>query len=42
MAKSTPTIIDYIITDDYEAGIAADKMLKSDHMATITAFKPMM
>ena len=42
MTKSTPTLIDYIVTDDYEARIAADEMWKSDHMATITAFKPVM
>ena len=38
MTNSSSTLIDYIITDDYETGIVADTILKTDHFATITVF----
>ena len=37
--SSSSTLINYIITDDYETGIVADTILKTDHFATITVFK---
>ena len=39
MSNSSSTLIDYIITDDYETGIVADTILKIDHFATITVLK---
>ena len=39
MTNSSSRLIDYIITDDYESGIVADTILKTDHFATITALK---
>ena len=40
--NSSPTLIDYIITDDYETDIVADTILKTDHFATITVLKSVM
>ena len=42
MTKSSSTLIDYIITDDYETGIVADTILKTDHFETITVLKSVM
>ena len=42
MINSSSTLIDYIITDDYETGIVADTILKTDHFATITVLKSVM
>ena len=42
MTNSSSTLIDYIITDDYEIGIVADTILKTDHFATITVLKSLM
>ena len=42
MTNSSSTLIDYIITDDYETGIVADTILKTDHFATITVLKSVM
>ena len=39
MTNSSSTVIDYIIRDDYETGIVADTILKTDHFATITVLK---
>ena len=42
MTNSSSTLIDYIITDDYETGIAADTILKIDHFVTIKVLKSVM
>ena len=42
MTNSSSTLIDYIITDDYETGIVEDTILKTDHFATITVLKSVM
>ena len=42
MTNSSSTLIDYIITDDYETGRVADTILKTDHFATITVLKSVM
>ena len=42
MTTSSSTLIDYIITDDYETGIVADTILKTDHFATIAVLKSVM
>ena len=42
MTNSSSTLIDYIITDDYETLIVADTILKTDHFATITVLKSVM
>ena len=42
ITNSSSTLIDYIITEDYETGIVADTILKTDHFATITALKSVM
>ena len=42
MTNSSSTLIEYIITDDYETGIVADTILKTDHFATITVLKSVM
>ena len=42
MSNSSSTLIDYIITDDYETGIVADTILKIDHFATITVLESVM
>ena len=42
MTTSSSTLIDYIITDDYETSIVADTILKTDHFATITVLKSVM
>ena len=42
ITNSSSTLIDYIITDDYETGIVADTILKTDHFATITVLKSVM
>ena len=33
------TLIDYIITDDYETGLVVDTILETDHFATIRVLK---
>ena len=40
--NSSSTLNDYIITDDYETGIVADTILKTDLFATITVLKCVM
>ena len=40
--NSSSTLIDYIKKDDYETGIVADTILKTDHFATITVLKTVM
>ena len=42
MTTSSSTLIDYIITDDYETGIVADTILKTDLIATIAVLKSVM
>ena len=42
ITNSSSTLIDYILTDDYETGIVADTILKTDHFATITVLKSVM
>ena len=42
MTNSSSTHIDYIITDDYETGIVAATILKTDHFAKITVLKSVM
>ena len=42
MTNYSLTLIDYIITDDYETGIVADTVLKTDHFATLTVLKSVM
>ena len=42
MKDSSSTLIGYIITDDYETGIVADTILKTDHFATTTVLKSVM
>ena len=42
MTTSSSTLIDYIITDDYETGIVADTILKTDQFATIAVLKSVM
>ena len=42
MTNSSSTLIGCIITDDYETGIVADTILKTDHFAKITVLKPVM
>ena len=42
MTNSSSTLIDYIITDYYEAGIVVDTILKTYHFATITVLKSVM
>ena len=42
MTNSSSTLIDYIITDDYETTIVAYTILKTDHFATITVLKSLM
>ena len=42
MTTSSSSLIDYIITDDYETSIVADTILKTDHFATITVLKSVM
>ena len=42
ITNSSSTLIDYIITEDYETGIVADTILKTDHFATITVLKSVM
>ena len=42
MTTSSSTLIDYIITEDYETGIVEDTILKTDHFATITVLKSVM
>ena len=42
ITNSSSTLIDYIITDDYETGIVADTILITDHFATITVLKSVM
>ena len=42
ITNSSSTLINYIITDDYETGIVADTILKTDHFATITVLKSVM
>ena len=37
MTNSSSTLINYIITDDYETGIVADTILKTDHFAKISS-----
>ena len=39
MTNSSSTLIDYIITDDYETGMVADTILKTDHFVTIAIIK---
>ena len=39
MTNSSSTLINYIITDDYETGVVEDTFLKTDHIATITVLK---
>ena len=40
MTNSSSTLINYIITDDYETGVVEDTYSKTDHNATITVLKP--
>ena len=42
MTNSSSTLIDYIITDNYEIGIESDTILKTDHFATIAVLKSVM
>ena len=42
MTNSSSTLIDYIITDEFETGIMADTILKTDNFATITVLKSVM
>ena len=42
MTNFSSTLIDYIITDEYETGIVADTILKNDNFATITVLKSVM
>ena len=42
MTNSSSTFIDYIITDEFETGIMADTILKTDNFATITVLKSVM
>ena len=42
MTNSSSTLIDYIIADNYKTGIIVDKILKADHLATITVLKSVM
>ena len=42
MTNSSSTLIDYIITDDYETGIVADTIWKNDPFATTTVLKSVM
>ena len=42
ITNSSSTLIDYIITDDYETGVVADTILITDHIAKITVLKSVM
>ena len=39
MTNFSSTLVDYIITDDYETGIVVDTILITEHFATITVLK---
>ena len=42
MTNSNSTLTHYIKTEDYEKSIVAEKILKSDHLASTTALKYVM